>query len=48
MGATTGMWGTIRMQMAFHGVFLYLDMKPVLKPEVLVAKAPENLMSPGI
>jgi chromate reductase len=42
MGATQGMWGTVRMQMAFYGVFLYLDMKPVLKPEVLVAKAAEK------
>jgi chromate reductase len=39
MGATPGMWGTIRMQMAFYGVFLFLDMKPVLKPEILVANA---------
>jgi chromate reductase len=42
MGATPGMWGTVRMQMAFYGVFLFLDMKPVLKPEVLVAKAAEK------
>jgi chromate reductase len=27
------------MQMAFYGVFLFLDMKPVLKPEILVANA---------
>jgi len=39
IGATTGMWGTVRMQMAFHNVFLFLDMKPVYKPEVLVAQA---------
>jgi chromate reductase len=47
MGATTGMWGTIRMQMAFYGVFLFLDMKPVLKPEVLVAKAQEKFDEHG-
>lgn len=39
MGATTGMWGTVRMQVAFLPVFQFLDMKPVLKPEVLVASA---------
>src|SRR4051794_19613401 len=47
MGATTGMWGTIRMQMAFYGIFLFLDMKPVLKPEVLVAKAQEKFDEQG-
>jgi len=39
IGTTTGLWGTVRMQMAFHNIFLYLDMKPVYKPEVLVAQA---------
>ena len=39
MGATPGMWGTVRMQLGFQAVFLFLDMKPVLKPEVLVASA---------
>ena len=38
MGATPGMWGTVRMQLAFQSVFLFLDMKPVLKPEVLIAQ----------
>jgi len=37
IGATTGLWGTTRIQLAFHNVFLFLDMKPVYKPEVLVA-----------
>ena len=39
MGATPGLWGTVRMQVAFHTVFQFLDMKPVYKPEVLLAKA---------
>ena len=39
IGATPGLWGTVRMQMSFHNVFLFLDMKPVYKPEVLVAQA---------
>lgn len=39
MGATPGLWGTVRMQTAFHPVFLFLDMKPVYKPEILIAQA---------
>lgn len=39
IGATPGLWGTVRMQIAFHAVFLFLDMKPVYKPEVLLAQA---------
>ncbi|RPE12739.1 NAD(P)H-dependent oxidoreductase [Chitinophaga lutea] len=39
MGATPGMWGTVRMQLAFKAVFQFLDMKQVVKPEVLVAQA---------
>jgi chromate reductase len=39
MGATPGMWGTTRMQLAFHAVFQFLDMRAVLKPEVLIASA---------
>lgn len=39
MGVTQGMWGTVRMQAHFHNIFQYLDMKPVYKPEVLVAQA---------
>jgi len=47
IGATTGMWGTTRMQIAFHAVFLFLDMKPVYKPEVLVAKAEKKFDKDG-
>lgn len=47
MGATPGMWGTVRMQQAFHSVFLFLNMKPVYKPEVLVAKAEEKFDAAG-
>ena len=39
MGATPGMWGTVRMQLAFNQVFQFLNMKPVLKPEILIAQA---------
>jgi chromate reductase len=47
MGATPGLWGTVRMQMAFHSVFQFLDMKAVLKPEVLVASAATKFDSKG-
>jgi chromate reductase, NAD(P)H dehydrogenase (quinone) len=47
MGATTGLWGTVRMQMAFLSVFVFLDMKPVLQPEVLLAKAESKFGADG-
>jgi chromate reductase len=47
MGATIGMWGTVRMQMDFQNIFLYLNMKPVYKPEVLVAQAPGKFDEKG-
>jgi chromate reductase len=47
MGATPGMWGTARMQLAFLSVFQFLDMKPVLKPEVLVAGASKKFDEQG-
>ena len=47
IGATTGLWGTTRMQMSFHNIFLFLDMKPVYKPEVLVAQAEKKFDKDG-
>jgi chromate reductase len=47
IGATTGLWGTVRMQMSFHNVFLFLDMKPVYKPEVLIAQAEKKFDKNG-
>lgn len=47
MGATTGLWGTVRMQTAFLPVFTFLNMKPVLKPEVLVAQVKNKFDSQG-
>lgn len=47
MGATISLWGTVRMQMAFHNIFLYLNMKPVYKPEVLIAKAESKFDDKG-
>lgn len=47
IGATPGMWGTVSMQTAFHPIFVFLDMKPVYKPEVLVAKAEQKFNKEG-
>lgn len=47
MGATQGMWGTVRMQAAFLPVFTFLNMNPVLQPEVLVAQAQNKFDEQG-
>lgn len=47
MGATPALWGTVRMQVAFHPVFQYLNMKPVYKPEVLIAQAKSKFNTEG-
>lgn len=47
IGATPGLWGTVRMQTAFHPVFVFLDMKPVYKPEVMVAQADKKFDKDG-
>lgn len=47
MGATPGLWGTVRMQQAFLPVFQYLDMKPAHKPEILLAQANEKFDDKG-
>jgi chromate reductase, NAD(P)H dehydrogenase (quinone) len=47
MGATGGMWGTVRMQQAFRPVFQYLNMQPVNKPEILVAQARQKFNAEG-
>ena len=47
MGATPGLWGTVRMQTAFLPVFVFMNMKPVLKPEVLVNQASKKFDASG-
>ena len=47
MGATPGMWGTVRMQTAFLPVFTFLNMKPILKPEILIAQAAKKFDAQG-
>ena len=47
MGASPGLMGTVRMQLAFLPVFQFLDMKPVHKPEVLVSQANQKFDENG-
>lgn len=47
MGASPGGFGTVRMQLAFMPVFLFLDMKPVYKPEVHVSQAHQKFDANG-
>lgn len=42
MGASTGLMGTSRAQYHLRQVFVFLDMHPVNKPEVMIAKAAEK------
>ncbi len=47
MGASPGLMGTARMQLAFRPVFQYLNMIPVNKPEVIVMQAHKKFDSEG-
>ena len=47
MGVTPYMWGTVRMQVAFHPVFEFLNMKPAYKPEITVAQAEKKFDASG-
>ncbi len=47
MGATPGMWGTVRMQAAFLPVFQSLDMKQVVKQEIMIAQASSKFNEAG-
>jgi chromate reductase len=47
MGATMSLWGTVRMQLDFQNIFSYLNMKPVYKPEVLIAQAQNKFDDKG-
>ena len=47
IGATISKGGTIRMQMDFHAIYQYLDMKPVYKPEVYVSEAEQKFGKRG-
>ena len=47
LGATPGMFGTVRMQIAFLPVFQFLNMHPVFKPEVLISQANQKFDGQG-
>ncbi|KAK6021379.1 flavin reductase [Ostertagia ostertagi] len=48
MGATPGLWGTVRAQNAFHPIFQALNWTNVRKPEVFVANAGDKFNSEGV
>jgi chromate reductase len=47
MGASPGMLGTGRSQMHLRQVFVFVDVHPINKPEVLVARAHEKFDAEG-
>jgi chromate reductase len=47
MGATGGSGGTMRAQYHLRQCFVYLNMFPVNKPEVLIAQAPSKFDAAG-
>jgi chromate reductase len=47
MGASIGLLGTVRAQMHLRQMFVYLDMYPVNKPEVMITNAPQRFAADG-
>ena len=47
MGGSPGLWGTVRMQLAFLPVFLTLGMKVAEKPEILVSQIDKKMDENG-
>lgn len=47
MGATASLWGTTRAQYHLRQCFVFLNMFPVNKPEVLIAQAPNKFDAAG-
>lgn len=47
MGATPGMWGTVRMQLAFKSVLQFLNITAVQKPEILISQADKKFGAEG-
>ena len=47
MGATIGLHGTARAQYHLRQIFVFLDMFPINKPEVLVAQAADRFDAEG-
>ncbi|HLO39229.1 MAG TPA: NAD(P)H-dependent oxidoreductase [Lacibacter sp.] len=47
IGASTSMTGTARMQVQVLSIFLYMDMKPVYQPEVMIADAANKFDEQG-
>lgn len=48
MGATNGMWGTVRMQQSIRPILQAMNMYPVNRPEVFVSQARTKFDDNGI
>ena len=47
MGASTGMFGTVRAQLHLRHICVYVNMFPMNKPEVLITKAADKFDAQG-
>lgn len=47
LGATTGLLGTARAQYHLRQMFVFLEMLPLNRPEVMIARAPEKFDAGG-
>ena len=47
MGATIGLHGTARAQYHLRQIFVFLDMHPINKPEVLIGQASDKFDAQG-
>ncbi len=47
MGATQGLWGTVKAQFHLRQMCVFLDLWPVNKPEVLIAQAQNKFDAQG-
>lgn len=47
LGASTGMFGTARAQYHLRQICVFLNMHPLNKPEVMIARAPEKFDAAG-
>jgi chromate reductase, NAD(P)H dehydrogenase (quinone) len=47
MGATQGLWGTVKAQYHLRQIFVFLDLYPLNKPEVLIAQAQNKFDASG-
>lgn len=47
MGASTGPWGTVRVQLHLRQIFVFVNMLPMQQPQVFINKAEEKFDAQG-